>query len=335
MELTESVYLCEKSGQLNKNSIGWSRTPKHICNLKGSWLRKKKWNHWLITSDVFLFNVTLIHLDYIGIAFTYVYDYERQQFWEEQLSIPFGIGCELPPCADDDFTFSHPRLSFSSKQDVSRKARNLVVNSFGRDPWISAQFVIQQPDAYESLNVVIPWDQQRFHFTSKQNCLPVQGLVRIGDREFHCKEGVSFAALDVGRGIWPYRSFWNWATCSGEVDQKAFGFNLGAGWTDGTGVNENALFLDNRVYKLEEDVVFTYDRTNLLQPWQILSQLSSDVQIAFTPFDRRIVRNQAGILSSTLQQVFGHFSGTVRTQDGERISFDRLIGCVEEHQAKW
>lgn len=335
MELKESAYLCEESGQLRNASMGWSRTPKHICNLKGNWLRKKKWNHWLLTSDDFLFNVTLIHLDYIGIAFTYLYDIERKTFWEEQVTIPFGIGVELPPCADDDFAFTHPRLTFSSKQDQSGTSREIVVKTAGRDTWISAHFVIGHPEEYESLNVVIPWDQRRFHFTSKQNCLPARGSVRIGEREYQCKEGVTFAALDVGRGIWPYRSFWNWATCSGEVAGMPFGFNLGAGWTDRTGMNENALFRNNRIEKLNEDVTFTYDLQNVLNPWQIQSKNSNDIKISFTPIDKRVVRTKAGVISSTLQQVFGYFSGTARLSNGEIVRFDRLIGCVEEHHAKW
>jgi len=49
-EIKEPVLLCDLAGKLNPEAIGWSRYPLHIYNLSGSWLRKKKWNYWCITS---------------------------------------------------------------------------------------------------------------------------------------------------------------------------------------------------------------------------------------------------------------------------------------------
>jgi hypothetical protein len=39
---------------------------------------------------------------------------------------------------------------------------------------------------------------------------------------------------DFGRGIWPYRSFWNWGVASGVVDGVRIGVNVGGRWTTGT-----------------------------------------------------------------------------------------------------
>lgn len=43
---------------------------------------------------------------------------------------------------------------------------------------------------------------------------------------------------------------------------RLLGFNLGSGWTDGTGVNENAIYVDGRLVKLGEDVRFHRDSTD-------------------------------------------------------------------------
>lgn len=37
-------------GELNPHAIGWSRNPYHDCSIPKRWLRKKRWNHWFISS---------------------------------------------------------------------------------------------------------------------------------------------------------------------------------------------------------------------------------------------------------------------------------------------
>lgn len=40
-EIRQETNLCDKSGNLNLNSVGWSKKPLHRCNLSGHYLRKK------------------------------------------------------------------------------------------------------------------------------------------------------------------------------------------------------------------------------------------------------------------------------------------------------
>lgn len=40
-------------------------------------------------------------------------------------------------------------------------------------------------------------------------------------------------------------------------------------------------------------------------------------------------------IKSEVHQMVGHFSGYVKTQDGEVIEINRMLGCSEEHYAKW
>ena len=41
-ELTSPVEIALDDGRLNRAAIGWSRTPLHRCNLRGSFARKKR-----------------------------------------------------------------------------------------------------------------------------------------------------------------------------------------------------------------------------------------------------------------------------------------------------
>ena len=47
---------------------------------------------------------------------------------------------------------------------------------------IHVDISVDKPAGHESLNVVIPWSDRRFQFTSKQNTRPAHGAVRVGDR---------------------------------------------------------------------------------------------------------------------------------------------------------
>lgn len=334
-ELLESTFLCDKKGNLEAPSIGWSRQPVHICNLSGHWLRKKKWNYWNIISDKYLFCIAVADFDYAAMAFTYLYDYRANDLNEKTLIVPFGRGCEIPDNVRENVHFKNREMNLSFTEEKSYTKIYVECNNFKGITPLNAEFIIEHPDDFETLNVVIPWDRGRFQFTSKQNCLPAIGTVAIGNEIFYFKAGKALASLDFGRGIWPRKIFWNWATASGIHEGKSMGLNLGAGWTDGTGMTENGILFDGKINKISEDVAFIYSQDNIIKPWRIKTQNSNRIEIEFTPkYDRTAVTNIA-FIKSDMHQVFGHFTGSVILDNDEKVNIYNIPGCVEEHNAKW
>lgn len=200
---------------------------------------------------------------------------------------------------------------------------------------LSADLLVERPEGHETLNVVIPWTDSRFQFTSKQNCLPTTGTVTLGGATFAFERGKALACLDYGRGVWPYASTWNWASCSGAQDGRTIGFNLGAGWTDGTGMTENAVLVGGRISKIHEDVSFVYDRADIMKPWTIRARASRRIDLTFRPFFKRVARTNMVVVRSEMHQLIGRFSGTVVTDEGEAVLVEDLIGWAEEHTARW
>jgi hypothetical protein len=41
------------------------------------------------------------------------------------------------------------------------------------------------------------------------------------------------------------------------------------------------------------------------------------------------------LLSSEVHQLFGRYSGTAITDEGETLHIENLVGFAEEHHAKW
>jgi hypothetical protein len=334
IELVEAVQLCDTRGRLLPASVGWSRHPLHTCNLKGHWPRKKRWNYWCVTSDKWLFSITLANVDYVGIAFAYFLEYETKRFIEQTVTVPFARGCFLPDTVGGDISFENGAMNLSFVEDQGCTRLRVDSPAFGGTT-LSAELRVEHPKDHETLNVVIPWSEDRFNFTSKQNCLPAAGTVSIGEETFDFAPGSAFACLDYGRGIWRYSTSWNWSSFSGRQDGRTIGLNLGGTWTDGTGLTENGICVDGRLSKLNEDARFVYDRTDFMKPWALKTQSSERVDLRFIPFFERVAKTNLLIAKSEVHQLIGRFSGTVVPDDGAALRVEGVVGWVEWHEARW
>lgn len=333
-ELTQPVHLCDSKGRLLRTSVGWSRHPLHTCNLSGHWPRKKRWNFWGITNDACCFSVLLADIDYIGLAKAYFLEYESKRFIEQTVTLPLGRGCVLPETVNGDVVFKHKAMSLSFLDEQGNTWIRVQSPAFGGTT-LSAELLVQRPKGHETINVVIPWNTHRFNFNSKQFCLPTSGSVSLGGQVFAFEPGKAFACLDFSRGIWPYRTFWNWACFSGTQNGRTIGINLGGRWTDGTGMTENGICVDGRVSKIGEDLRFSYDPSDLMKPWTIMAPVSGRIDLRVAPFFERVAKTNRLVIYSQFRQVFGHFSGIIVTDSGETIDVRDMIGWVEHHKARW
>ena len=333
-ELTEFVKLCDARGQLNPKAIGYAKQPLVESNLRGNFMRKKKWNYWCVFGDEILFSATISHLDYATVCFVYFLNYETQRFHEKTIVVPFTRYVKLSENALGPCHFRSDSMTVESVYSQNATHLTVSVKDFdGED--LEAILVISHPEDYESLNVVIPWNRQTFQFTGKHTSLPVSGMVKIGSQQFKFEQLDSFAVLDYGRGIWPRESLRNWAMASQRSLGKVIGLNLGGKWTDGTGMTENAFFVNGKMTKIHEDVLFHYDREDFKKHWLIHSKFSDDVKLTFSPFFERVSKTDARLVKSEIHQLFGYYNGYVRYPDGKKLKITQLLGSIEEHYAKW
>jgi hypothetical protein len=332
-EITSEVVLCRPDGTLNPEAIGWSRKPFHKCNLRGRPLRKKKWDYWCITGDKFLFSATIAHVDYFSLAGMYFLEYETGRFVEKGAVKPFSSLPVMADTVEQTERFRQWGTRFLFEQAGDRMHMSVRTGGLFGKPF-AADIHIHRPPEKESLNVVIPWNRRTFQFTSKQECLAAEGRLEWGDEEFIFTPGAAYACLDYGRGIWPYRTTWNWASFSGRSGEDEVGINMGAKWTDGTGMNENGILLNGRLHKIHEDILFEYDAGNFMRPWRMKTASSDTVRLEFAPFYERASVANLLVINSRAHQVFGRYSGTLKV-DGRTVPVDGLIGWAEEHRARW
>ena len=332
-ELTTPVNLCLPDGRLNPAAVGWSRHPLHRCNLHGRWPRKKRWNYWAITTDTHLFSATISNLDYAGLVFVYFADFTTGQLHEVTRLLPLGWGCNLADVVDADAVYSGKGLYVTMQQTGNGVNLVVEIGDFAGRP-LSAQFNITIPSQHETLNVVVPWNERTFQFTSKQNCLPTSGVVTMGGEAVYFAGEQSFACLDFGRGIWPRRCHWNWGSASGRQNGRLLGLNLGGQWTDGTGSTENGVCVDGRLHKLSTDLTWQYSKADFMRPWRITDP-DDRMQLTFTPFLERVAASNVWLVRSEVHQMFGYYNGRVTTTEGVVLSVHDLLGWAEDHVALW
>ena len=116
---------------------------------------------------------------------------------------------------------------------------------------------------------------------------------------------------------------------------RRIGLNFGGIWTDGTGMTENAVFIDGAMTKIHEDVLFTYDPKNFMSPWKIRTKFSNTVDMTFTPFFERVSNTDVKVVRTKVHQLVGYFDGKVILPDHSTLHIRQMLGCSEEHIAKW
>jgi hypothetical protein len=199
---------------------------------------------------------------------------------------------------------------------------------------IRADISLSLPKEAESMVVVIPIGEKRFYYNRKINCMPAEGTIKYGDTllQFDKKNGIG--SLDWGRGVWEYRSYWNWGSSSGFLkDGRTIGLNLGGGFGDLSTAGENALILDNKIHKLDQ-VRFDYSSEDYMKPWKFTDS-ENRLNLTFTPFKERVARTNLGIIFSEVHQLFGHYNGRAISDSDEIIGINDLVGFAEEHHARW
>jgi hypothetical protein len=335
-EITREVPLCGPDGRLNREAVGWSRQPLHRCNLSGHWGRKKRWDYWCVTCADCVLAITYANCDYLGLASVMFLDRETWRCTEKAVVVPLGVGFDQPETvAGTDISLTG--LGLNLEINEATDGTNLRA-SFSKlaGPSLKADLFAANPPGHESLNVVIPWSDDRFQFTSKHNTRPVSGEITLAGRRIHLgPENHAFGCLDYGRGIWPYRTQWNWGSASGVQGEHVVGLQFGGKWTDGTGMTENGLIIDGHLDKIMDDVAFVYDRRDFTKPWRVATLGSDQVDLRFVPSYEKRLNFDMLAAAGELHLCFGHYHGRVTSAAGRHYPIDDLFGWCEEVSTRW
>ncbi|HYI60351.1 MAG TPA: DUF2804 domain-containing protein [Acidimicrobiales bacterium] len=338
-EITAPVDLCLPDGRrLAPAARGWSRRPLHTANLRGRRFRTKRWDYWAVLGDDLALAVTYGHVGYLGVATVWWVDLRTGTEGGRDVPAPLGRGLRLPerPGAEPLRFRSRPLdLDLTDDEDGTRLVARWD-EADGRPGTLDVH--VDQPPGHESLNVVIPWTETLFQYTSKHQARPARGTLRVGDVVHHLgdDDGPAWGVLDVGRGRWPYRTRWNWGGGAGPATDGAtvVGLQFGGRWTEGTGATENGVLVDGRLTKIGQELEWSYHWDRPLRPWRVRHPDGS-LDVTLTPRHDRHTKVQAVVLATEVHQVFGTWAGHVTTEDGTVVRVDGIGGFAEESRSRW
>ncbi len=331
-ELTRPVDLCDRSGRLNPDAVGWARAPLVRGNLVGHWARKKKWNFWNWICPRFVFSITLADVDFAAFCTAAFTDFETGATLSGTvLTRPHAFA--MPEHVDDAISFRGGGMTYTNAPH--QNGTTVRFEGHAKDGTaLEADFQVHRPLGHESLTVVVPWTPSRFQLNCKENTRPCEGFVRVGERRYTMDPADCHGVQDFGRGVWPHRSFWNWGVCTGIHDGRRIGVNVGGKWTTGTGSNENALCIDGRLHKIMEDLAWAYDPDTPMAPWHVRAEHSQAIDLTLQPIFVHSPNLNLGVLRTGGVCAFGRWSGAIRA-GGEAIEISGLIGWAEEFSHRW
>lgn len=337
-ELIEPVDLCTADGTLlNPAARGWSRRPLHRANLDGCFGVNKRWDYWAILAGDLVVSSVYSDVDHFGLADVYWVDLDTAETGGRSIVVPRG-GAVLPERPGTaPLVVDHDGLDLRiADDDAGTRLTATWVEADGRAGRLDVMVAL--PPRHESLNVVIPWSDERFNFTSKHQARPASGELVVGDRRraIGGDDSVeSWGVLDVGRGRWPAEIRWNWGGGAGRCGDHVVGLQVGAKWTEGTGFTENGLIVDGVLSKLGAELRWDYDWDHPMRPWRVVDP-GGQLDAVLTPrFDKHSEVDARPDLGSETHQVFGTWSGRLVTDDGRALAFEGIQGFAEEARQRW
>jgi hypothetical protein len=337
VEISEPVTLCDAASRLNPSARGWARRPLFRGPLPGPFLRRKRWNFVFVSHPDVLVAAALSNADYAGLAFVWLYDLKRRRFLEVEHLSPLALGVQIGETVDQPARFTSSALRYEWQPRGQGLEINVSAPRMKGGGPLALRVHIPELTRDESLNLIVPWSDTRWNYTGKLVAMEAEGELTAGGERYQFARGETVASIDCTRGVWPYHTVWRWSCGAGFAgpSRRRVGLNFGEGWTDGTGVLENALYVDGKVMPLWEPVAFACNPDALVEPWTLRTTQSKRVDLRFVPSYSRTQSTNLLVVHMKLAQVMGHFDGTIVTDSGETLHLEKLPGIAEIHMARW
>lgn len=326
-EITGPVDMCRSDGRLNPDAVGWARFPLHRANLHGFTGRNKRFDYWCVASPEMVVAFSISDIDYRSGVNAFFYDRTTKE------SLTCGQSRWFHPNPTSRAPWgSRTIVSSGNAMEAMIEPRENEVRLRIRSQRLTADIVVDVPEAHESMGVLVPWSSRTFQYTRKDNCQTAHGTVTADGTTYELAPENTIATLDHGRGRWPYNTLWNWASGSGQTDGHQLGLQFGGKWTVGTPSTENSLRIDGRVEKISEELEWSYDTDDWMAPWRITG---STVDLTFHPEFHRHSRLNKALLHIREDQMFGSFTGEVTSHSGKTYRVEDVFGWTEEVHRRW
>ncbi|HHV12368.1 MAG TPA: DUF2804 domain-containing protein [Clostridiales bacterium] len=340
-EIKGAELLLKEDGGLREPGFAKKLLPVYRrSDIKANPLRIKEWDYYLVNNEHYAVALTVADNSYMGLdSISFLWLDEGRERTVSRMQLMTRGSKKLPSSsAAGDVTAEGKDYKISFRHDGGRRILEFRMEQFADKQPIHGTLVLtDEPE--ESMVIATPFHKKtHFYYNQKINCMRVQGKVNVLGKDYEFYPEDTFAVLDWGRGVWTYKNTWYWGSASGQVDGKAFGFNLGYGFGDTLAATENMLFYEGKAHKLHNihfNIPLRNDgKEDYLKPWTITSD-DGRFEMDFIPVLDRAACTSLLVLESDQHQVFGRFTGKAVLDDGTVINIENLTGFAEKVMNKW
>ncbi|GAA3932340.1 DUF2804 domain-containing protein [Litoribacillus peritrichatus] len=323
--------------------FGWLKEPVSEVNFQdyplqntmdnqvNGWRKNFKFNQFhfigLLGPD-FMAGIAIVNLKLVSNCFYYVWHKEHGLLVEESKLAPMGLGTNIgtsPDLGASRFLLPGTQCYFEQHNEVTRVRL--------KTKHVNAELTLTQNKGYQPLRVCSQAGYNGWVFTQKTAGLDCSGYLNVKDHNFELSKMDVLGSADWSCGFMRRETAWNWACLSGrDAEARQIGLNLASGVNE-TGITENGFWVDGTLHKLGP-VRFSFNRHSPEEPWRVESDCDR-VKLTFQPEGKRTEKVNVGVLASNFKQMFGYYSGSLVTDQGEEIQLKNQPGFAEDHYAKW
>ena len=297
--------------------------------------RIKEWNYYSFLNDQNGFLITVANNTYMSyVSFSFVDFVAKKYITKTYLSIGSNnIHLPKSPLKGNIEINDHRYfISIKNQQDSTKIIAKF--NHFVKKMDLTVSLNVTNKNKGNSIYILHPFkNKHHFYYNYKENLLIGDGYLKLGNKKTVFNGNGVF---DFGRGIWPYKTEWFWISSSYVEKENSLSFNLGLGFGQAQ-QTENILYVNDIKYKLKDlDIIIPKnekDKISYLDTRTLKSQ-DGDINLTFTPIINRHDKLNFAILSTSQNQVFGKFSGEIKTKE-KVFKIQDQIGFIEHFKNRW
>ncbi|MFX1263026.1 MAG: DUF2804 domain-containing protein [Promethearchaeota archaeon] len=339
--ITKPTDLLDESGHLVEPGYATQLLWRYDrSKIKAGWHRIKEWDYYYILNEDYGISFTMSDLGYAGLMAVVWLDFGKGTCTQEETLaiLPRGRLNFPSTSSEGDVEYQDRKLKLGYYVEPGRRTIRVDCPEFTHnlgEKGLTGELELHQDQDMDTMVIATSWKENRrkFYYNQKINCMPAQGIIRIGDKDYEFNPDSSFGGLDWGRGNWTYKNRWYWGSASGMMDGELFGWNIGYGFSDRSVASENMVFHKGNAHKLDR-VTFHMDVNDYMKPWKFTSN-DDRFEMTFEPILDRFGKFNLLLIKSVQHQVFGHFSGKVILDDGTKLNVERMLGFAEAVYNRW
>lgn len=340
-EVTAPGDLLTTDGRLAEP--GWARRQllRYDASRVHDASRLRRWDFFAIQSDAAAVNLSLTDLGFVRLASIGLVDLATGAQVSTSALASTGDAFTLADTLEGESSLTAagattPSLRFSTTADTTTVDIAIPQTLLGEAA--SGTFTIHRRPQSDYLSLATPFadDPTDFFYEQKLPGLSADGSVAIGAHARSFAAAATTAVEDWGRGQWPSKVTWRWASAAGTAsDGTRVALNLGEGFGDARAGTENLVVVGDRAAKLAA-VAWSHDAADLTRDWTFRSP-DGRVDLVLHPVAPEESKLDLGPRYEHLHKVYGQLTGTLALEDGRTLKLDGgdVAGAAEEMELSW